>query len=213
MGKGNAFKSRATTTRTFYAFKGWCFDEECTSEVSYSTTINSDVTLYANWELTDAAARVGDEYYGTLAEAIGAVPTTGVETEVVLLKDITENTIDIENGRNVLLNGGDYTLTAGNSNAIRLKTGSKLTLASGTITSKKKDGIINVNEGTELVVTGGKVKAEGIRGAIFVNGGTVSIHGGEISATSGERAAIHNLCRTDLTLSMLSITGRPRGSS
>ncbi|GEM_PF-7068364 len=199
MGKGNAFRSRATTTRTFYTFKGWCFDEECTSEVSYSTIIDSDVTLYANWELTDAAASVGDEYYSTLAEAIEAVPTTGIETEVVLLKNITENTINIENGRNVLLNGGSYTLTAGKGNAIRLNTGSKLTLASGTITSKQKDGVINVNEGTELVVTGGKVRAEGIRGAIFNNGGTVSINGGEISATSGERATIHNLCRSDLT--------------
>ena len=199
IGKGNAFRSRVTTTRTLYTFKGWCFDEGCTSEVSYSTIIDRDVTLYANWELIDAAASVGGEYYGTLAEAIEAVPTTGVETEVVLLKNITENTIDIENGRNVLLNGGSYTLTASKGNAIRLKTGSKLTLASGTITSKQKDGVINVNEGTELVVRGGKIKATGQRGTIFVNGGTVSIYDGEISSTSNERATIHNLCRSDLS--------------
>lgn len=74
--------------------------------------------------------------YLTLQEAINAVPTSGVQTRVELLKDVTlSSAIDIaENGnRNILLTddgNGPYTITRGftKGTMIILRTGNQMTL-------------------------------------------------------------------------------------
>ena len=199
IGKGNAFRDRATTTKTGYEFKGWCLDSSCNTPVNYSTIFNSNTTLYANWELISITARIGDEYYNSLADAIEAVPSDNVETEVVLLRDVTEATINVYNNQNILLKLGDHTFTAKSKNAISLNSGSKMTLASGTITSSQpKDAAINVNDNSEFYMTGGKIQATGQRAAIFANGGDVYIYdGAELSSTSNERATVHNTCKSE----------------
>lgn len=199
IGKGSAFRNRASTTKTGYEFKGWCLDSSCNTPVNYSTVFNSNTTLYANWELISITARIGDEYYSSLTDAIEAVPSDNVETEVVLLRDVTEATINVYSGQNVLLKLGDHTFTAKSKNAISLNSGSKMTLASGTITSSQpKDAAINVNDNSEFYMTGGKIQATGQRAAIFANGGDVYIYdGAELSSTSNERATVHNTCKSE----------------
>lgn len=86
---------------TGYEFKGWCLDSSCNTPVNHSTIFNSNTTLNANWELISITARIGDKYYNSLADAIEAVPSDNVETEVVLLRDVTEATINVYSDQNI----------------------------------------------------------------------------------------------------------------
>ena len=66
----------------------------------------SDVTLTAVWTVNDdAVARIGEEYYKSVSEAIAAANEGDT---VVLIKDHTEN---VTNNKNITLDLGGYTLT------------------------------------------------------------------------------------------------------
>ena len=56
-----------------------------------------------------AAAKLGEEEYLTLEEAIAAVPADGTEATVTLLKDSDGNGIIIKEGQNIVIDFGGFT--------------------------------------------------------------------------------------------------------
>lgn len=89
-------------------------------------------------------AKIGDQEYATLADAVDAVQTDKTETEIVLLKDYIGSGIKVVAGKNIVfnLNGNTYTVnkpTVGSpnteTNGFQLLKDSKVTFKNGTLNS------------------------------------------------------------------------------
>lgn len=94
----------------------------------------------------EAVAKIGENEYATLEEAVAAVPADGTETTVELLSDATGNGIIVKKGQNVIIDFGGFTYFAdgnqvgstGTENlSFQLLEGATVTLKNGTVTSTK----------------------------------------------------------------------------
>ena len=110
----------------------------------------------------DSVARVGDEYYDTLAEAFNAIQTEGT---VELVADATmDNRITIAAGKTVTLDLGTYTITSsesfkGASNVFFINNGTFTIKGEGTIDATGKTNLVYAieNAGGKLYVNSGKI--------------------------------------------------------
>ena len=86
--------------------------------------------------LATLVASIGDQGYDSLAAAIAAVPNNGdTQTTITLQKDVTEDSVAINGGKNILLDLGTHTLTS----SFMYVLNGKLEVKNGTV-----DNIINV---------------------------------------------------------------------
>lgn len=80
------------------------------SAVTASATVAAAASGSAE-RTENSVAKVGDLYYDTLAAAFSAIPTEGT---VELLADVTlSDKITIQQGKNIVLDLGSYTINAG----------------------------------------------------------------------------------------------------
>ena len=137
----------------------------------------------------DSVARVGDEYYDTLAEAFNAIQTEGT---VELVADATmDKNIIIAAGKTVTLDLGTYTITPSESfefgmYMLFINRGTFTIKGEGTIDATGKTNLYYAidNAGGKLYVNSGKIigRNEGIRTRKYgMNNGILTISGGEIS--------------------------------
>lgn len=186
-------------TKTDYIFGGWYLNSGFTGDdIRNTSQITGDVTLYANW--VNQKARIGNNYYASLASAISAV-TTSDETTIELLANSSEK-ITIGNNRNIILDLKNNTLSNSGNNPVIANSG-HLTIINGTITSNANQGVIN-NTST-LNITGGTISATGSRQAIY-NSGVLNISGGIFTSTTTERATIQNLAAGNITITGGTVT-------
>ena len=140
-----------------------------------------------------SVAKVGDQYFNTLAEAIKAI---GDEGTVELVADVVlDEGITIKKTQNITLDLGTHTVTLNSSfspsNTCFTNTGTLTIVGNGTIGSGENQFVHYpiFNNGGTLHVTSGSLigTLNGIRNQ---SNGTVDISGGRISnsATSGELA-------------------------
>jgi uncharacterized repeat protein (TIGR02543 family) len=184
-------------TKTDYIFGGWYLNSNFTGDdIRNTSQITGNVILYANW--VNQKARVGNNYYATLAAAIQAV-TNSDETTVELLANSSEK-ITIGSGRNIILDLKNNTLSNSGNNPVIANNG-HLTIISGNITSSATQGAINNNQNATLNITGGTVTATGTRQALY-NQGIANISGGTFTSSTSERGTIQNLA-----IGTLNITG------
>ena len=127
-----------------------------------------------------AAARIGNTYYGSLSEAVAAVPTDGTETTITMVADetISGNTgVTIAAGKNVVLD------LAGHTVELAVATTSQAFLI-------QNNGTLTVNDSA----TGGRLYAngEGKGGlntkGVILNCGQLTVNGGTIAAKSTNSA-------------------------
>ena len=177
-----------------YTFEGWYTNEQYDQAVTASFIATDNMELLAKWAQTNVAAITNGVTYETLQLAINAVPTSGEQTEVTLLKNVSEK-LDVEDGRYVYLTIGNNTISnSGSNNVFNVNENSTLEIHDGKIESNTSQGVINVNKKGKLVVTGGKISATGSKQAIYTKGGNTTISGNPIiTATSGDRAAVQVL--------------------
>ena len=194
---GSVNQAILSPTKANYIFGGWYLNPEFTGDdIRNTSQISGDVTLYANW--VNQKARIGNNYYASLASAIQAV-TTSDETTIELLANSSEK-ITIGNNRNIILDLKNNTLSNSGNNPVIANNG-HLTIISGNITSSATQGAINNNQNATLNITGGTVTATGTRQALY-NQGTANISGGTFTSSTTERATFHNLA-----IGTLNITG------
>ena len=123
-----------TPTKNGCIFTGWELSDDTNYDSTTSTiTVDiSDITAKAIWQISDAAiAKVGDEYYLSLQEALDAANDNDI---VELIKNTTE---DITNRSNVTLDLGGYTVTGAFINQGELK------VINGTIENPNGVGLVN----------------------------------------------------------------------
>ena len=148
----------------------------------------------------DKVAQVGNKYFQSLHEAIAVVPTDGTPTTVILLKN-TSDSITIAQGKNVVLNLQNNTLSNnGNTNVIQ--NNGTLSISSGTITSDAAtNGAVNNNLTGTFTMSGGRIIVTGGRQALYNDKGIATITGNAyLSSSATERAAVQNMNRGTLTI-------------
>ena len=182
-------------TKSGYTFVGWFIDGDIDSPFDKNTIVSGNITVEAIWTEDNNVARIGNEYFSTLQAAFNAAPDN-VETEIVILRDYDVTSSDnkgrpqVNNTKNIVLIGGNYTLSCYNNNVIynlgttRIKSG---TFECGYATK----GPIE-NSGT-FIVDGGIIRDTNDRGAIYNTKGTVIINDGIITSTAVERSVIQNI--------------------
>lgn len=157
---------------------------------------NAEVHLYAQW--LSGVAEVNGVYYQTINAAFDAVPTTGVQTTVNLLVDVqlasVQETINVANGKNVILNLQNHTLS--NLSGVNIpifENYGRLQVTNGTISSSATQGVINNNSTGQFYISDGLISATNSKQGIYNDGGYVEINGtATITATSNQRAAVQN---------------------
>ena len=145
----------------------------------------------------NSVAKVGDQYYDTLAAAFSAIPTEGT---VELLADVTLNTkIFIQNSQNVTLDLGTYTIDTpdgfwGDNSLFRVR-GSLTVQGNGTVNgaSEETSGLtyaITVEQGGSFTIYSGTVVGKE-RGINVVKGSAI-IAGGQISNSKSSGTAVYS---------------------
>lgn len=197
-------------TKSGYTFDDWYLydgNSVTNNRLDTSAIVSNDLIYKPRWAGEDDVAAIGTTYYTTYKAAIDDVPTTNVETEVRLLKDVystgfANNRGKIAQGKNVLLNGNNHTLTCSGGNAIWNE--GTITIKNVTVTcgESKNSPIDNANvliiiDSTVTMTLSG---TDG-RGAIY-NGssvakpttyGSVTIKGNSIISTiAKDRSAVQN---------------------
>lgn len=199
-----------------YRFDGYtlndplCDDQDSTKcSLGAKTTLHFTI-LYANngfdsnhthysmnahfqFEAIDYVARIDNQPYQTLQEAIDAVPNDNTKTTVVLLKNTSE-TITVNQNKNVELDLQDKVLSnVGNTPVIENK--GTITFLRGTIQSDASaNGAVNNQSTGTFHMLGGSILVTGGRQALYNNKGTVTISGNSyLFSVSTIRAAVQNV--------------------
>ena len=201
--RGTAIGEFPAVTKTDHTFDGWYTDNTYTTRVTPETIVNTNVTYIAKWVAGDYVAEVNGTKYETLAEAIGAVPTTGVKTTVTILKDITTTaTTTIPNNKWVELDIGSYTIDTTSSINLITNNG-KLDIISGTLSSSGGYVVLN-GTGSTINISGGSLIYNNSSvteyKVIENNKGTINITGGTLSCNS-KAAVINNNNGSTLNMS------------
>ncbi len=179
-----------------YTFAGWYTDSGFNNQFDDTLPITSNMDLYAKWEMGNYVARIGDNYFETLDEAIsdGVDVGTTAPTVIHILKDITlTQAVSIPSNKWVELDIQNYTISSSTSNVI--ENSGKLNIINGTImgsyvgTAKPNSGYVILSKsGSTLNVSGGLIKYDNTNATeakpIQINGGTATITGGRFECNS-----------------------------
>ncbi len=198
-------ESILAATRDGYRFGGWYETPDFSSNIITSTSqLVGNATLYAAW--SSGIARIGTTDYSTLQDAINAVPTTGVETTILLLDD-TQEFLTVDSGKNIRFNLQNFTIRNVSGSPVFENNGI-IKMSNGHIVSDAAQGAINVNVGAEFHMSGGTINTTGTKQAVYVYGGDAYISGDAyLKSTSNQRAAVHNAKPDNHPAGTLVITG------
>lgn len=190
---GSPIGELPTATKSGCTFDGWYLESTFDTLVTPSTIVTAATDyMYAKWININYVAEVGGTQYETLAEAIEAVPTTGVKTTVTLLKAITvDSTMTIAPNQNIEFDLGSYTIT--NATTLMFENSGTLHIKNGNLLSNGTEVngayVIENMRYAILNISGGLLKATGTN--VIQNSGTLNITGGKIEANN-QSAAINN---------------------
>ena len=163
-----------------------------TMTVTMTNYDNTVVTATCTVTVQTAVARTdlptGSIYYASLQAAINAVPTTNVQTTVLLLTNTTESiTISSNNNVNLNLNSKtiNYSNATNNAICVNINGGGTCTITNGTISANSSGGYVNgiSNIGT-CTITNVTISANSStdNATGIVNVGTCTITNATISA-------------------------------
>lgn len=171
---GNPIGTLPIPIQNGFIFDGWFTDPTDGTQIDENTIITDDITYYAHW-VDSKCFVVNGSRYGTLQEAVNAVPNN-VQTTITLTRNVDSNQkATINKNQNIILDLGTYTINhTGNDTVVENK-GTCL-MVSGTIKTNGNAGAINNNTGADFTISGGSIIATGERQAIY-NFGNVLITG------------------------------------
>ena len=188
-----------------YIFRAWQLDGE---DYDFDTAVYNDIELSADW--VPVVAKIGDEPYASLKEAVAAVPADGTTTTIQMIDDetidVTGYAVTIGAGQNVILDLNGKTVTGtcatGKTSVLILNKG-ELTITDSSSSTGRMEYIPDPawvyseadpggyasnlirNEGT-LAVNGGTLYNAGTGSAAYAidnySAGKVTINGGTVDA-------------------------------
>jgi len=175
-------------------FGGWYTKQNGAGDlITEDSTIEEDMTLYANWRDNLNNCSVGGEKYSLLQECIDAAEPGAT---ITLLDNIKEQVITIGSAKDITLDLNGRGLS---DNAVAgqpvIESRGKLSIINGTITSSQRAGVINNLATGELYIgANARIIATGERQAVYNYGGKLTIDSNAyLSAVASQYAAVHNL--------------------
>ena len=179
-------------TAEFYITIGYKAGEYDSSSTTFPFNMNF------TFESNSSIAKIGNNYYETLQDAIDAVPTTNTETTIVLLNDTAENVI-VASGQNIVLDLDNHALSNKISDAVITSDG-RVEVTNGTINCSAETAAINNNATGVFIINDGTISATGSKQAIY-NFGSVEIGGtAYLKNTSSNRPSVHNLANATMII-------------
>ena len=176
-----------------YSLDGW-FDQNGT-QVTSSTIVTHDMTLYARWTRT-YLAEINGVPYDTIKDALNAI-TTSTPTTIEIVNNVSlAERIKIVAGRNITIDLQGHTIdNKPNTDMPLIENHGTLTVTNGTMASTSPQAIINNETGGNLTVNGANLIATSTKQAIYNNkNATVTITGSSyLSNNSADRPAVQNL--------------------
>ena len=120
---------------------------------------------FTAWAADGVVAKIGNQEYTSLGDAVADVPTDGTETTIVLTNDITGLTTDqivtIAEGQNIVLDMAGHSITVDSAFTGRpiVNNGTLLVTGNGTISSEASElggygAILNNETGTLTIENG-----------------------------------------------------------
>lgn len=191
-----------------YTFSSLTEGTSYTFKVIVKDRANNQMDAELEVGTENAIASIGSVIYYSLSAAVDAVPSNGTQTTIELLKDTTE-TVTIPNGKNIILNMNNHTVsqtghaiinygtiqinngsistTSENGNAVRNFESGNITLNGLTITSDMSA----VSNYANMTITGNtKIKSNSTNVVpVVCMGGTINITGATITDNA---TAIYN---------------------
>lgn len=143
-------------------------------------------------EANKGAAKIGDTYYATLAEAVKTVAKgqTAAPTTITLLKDQTISSIMVghQYAQNIIIDLGGKTLSSSGKALTAYRGGTTLTLINGTVSGNATGGTVCATYGGKLVLGEGlTVKgAGGSATLVKVDNGTLEVCDSGVAFTGGK---------------------------
>lgn len=204
--------------KTDYSFTEWNTEPDGTGtgyddEESVNNLTATDgeiIDLYAQWEDELYVAQIDNIKYETIYAAVAAVRTNNEQKTIKLLKNISINSsIKVASEKNIVLNLQNHTI---NNTALTpigtFENDGTLEITNGTLQSAAKAGVINNNKTGNLIINNVTITATGSRQALYNYGGIAEITGNsQLSATTTERATVHNAKSEAGTAGTLIISG------
>ena len=183
-------------------FVGWFTQQTGGTEVTPTTNITDDITIYAHW--TDpVVCMVDGTEYPSVNEAIKHIHNH-TQTTITIMSDLELNTADkitVGNNKLILLDLNGHTIqNRTGQNMPIIENSGTLEIIGGTIRTSATQGAINNKNGT-VTINGITVEATGARQALYVEKGTANIIGGAtLSSAAADRAAIQTLANGTINL-------------
>lgn len=176
-----------------------------------STNTSFSVNISFTFDSLSSVAKIGNNYYSTLQDAIDAVPANNTKTTVVLLRNDSE-LITIEQGKSVELDLQSFTLSNSGSINVIINSGT-LYIKNGIISCNATYGAIDNMSTGSIYMSGGSIIATSTKQAIYNNGGYVEIsNSAYLSSKSGERATVHNLANGTVLITGGTIVSEKRNA-
>jgi len=181
-------------------------EKEFTITFKYIDTLtnitNNVLNSYINFkfDISDKVARIGENYFDTLQDAINAVPKTNEEKTIELLKNTSEE-LTVAANQSINFNFNNYTVSnKGNKPVIENK--GTIKISNGKIMSAAAtQGAVNNQSGGTIKMSGGKIIVSGGRQALYNNGGTVEISGNAyLESAASARSAVQNQANSTMTI-------------
>lgn len=185
--------------RPYHTFNGWYTQKNNGTKINENITLEDNTTVYANWT-RNGDVEIDGEFFTTISGTLGAlsaVPENSEEYTTIKLWGNVTDRFEIPSTKKVILDCQTYILSNGTAPVIANE--GYLKVVGGKITSSGGSAVINNTKNLEI--TGGRIEATGTRQALYNNGGTALISGDAyLSASSSERATVHNLNNGNLTI-------------
>ena len=176
-----------TITGTVKATNVGTYTAYATPSANYAWSDGTIETKTLTWKINQSVAKIGTTYYGTLKNAINAVPDS-TATKITLIANTTESDISVAKTKNINLNLNSKTITGNIINSGTLIVGGGN--ISGKTTIRNILGTLTINSGTYTSTEGHCV----------YNSGTLTVNGGIISLSSkGGETALYNTGTLNMT--------------
>ena len=211
---GNTIGSLPTPSRVDYRFLGWYTDPIDGIKITADIIVDNDVTYYAHWEpIYSGVAKIGDDTYNTIQDAIDACPS-GVSTTITILKDV-RTILNVDAGKDIIIDLDNHTLTANSGSKALFENSGNITIKNGTLNSSNAASTINNNAGY-LKLDNVTVNSHGDKQSIYIAAGTVEITGNSYlsSDTSGKsslgvlaRGTVHVMSGAEVIIKSATIIG------
>ena len=166
----NSTKCKLGSVSTVHVTIGYADNAYDSNNTSFNLDMEFEFSEIIN------VARIGNQYYTSLASAVAAVPMNGTLTTIVLIKNTSEH-IDVAAGKNIALDFNNFVISNFENFPVITIQGGTVRMSNGLITSDATQGAINVESNGMFIMTGGSIITSGNRQALYVDTGSAEISG------------------------------------